>query len=45
MSHTFMYLKYYMCTNIIHMNITQNSYDFLYKPMKTIFHTKICTNI
>ncbi len=41
MSHLFEYLKYWIHTNIIHINYNIKLMWFLHEPMKTLFHIKL----
>ncbi len=41
MFHPFEYLKYWIHTNIIHINYNMKLLLFLHKPMKTLFHMKL----
>ncbi len=41
MSNLFEYLKYSICTNIIHINHNRKIVRFLYKLMKTRFHRNL----
>jgi hypothetical protein len=40
MSYLFEYLKYWICTNLIHINNSMKFVRFLYEPMKIEFHMK-----